>query len=179
VIHIEGDNTGKARQIIEQAMLRARTTLVDARKAIDDLRADMTGPQALQQNINREVERFRTATGIACEQTISLPNQIDAKLSEHILRAVTEGLWNIARHAQAKNATLQIRSANGEIQIEIEDNGTGFDPEDKVGRGGHYGLLGIRERVRLSGGQFTILSQPGQGTKLHITLPNETSEETA
>lgn len=179
VIHIEGDNSEKARQIVEQAMLRARTTLVDARKAIDDLRSDLSEPQALQHSITREVERFRNATGIACELEMTLPDPIDPKLSEHILRTVTEGLWNIARHAQAGEAAVKLRADSGGIEILIEDDGVGFDPEDKVARSGHYGLLGIRERARLAGGQFSVTSQPGAGTKLRVRLPAEPAEEAA
>ena len=55
--------------------------------------------------------------------------------------------------------------------IEISDNGIGFDPQKPVGRSGHYGLVGIRERARLFGGSLTIDSQPSQGSILKIQLP--------
>jgi NarL family two-component system sensor histidine kinase YdfH len=171
VIHIEGQNTEKARQIVEQAMVRARTTLVDARKAIDDLRTDLSSPQALEEILTREVERFRSATGIPCEVQISLPGQVDTQLSEHILRTLTEGLWNIARHAQAKQASVRLHTINGQIEIEIEDDGIGFEPDEKVARSGNYGLLGIRERALLAGGRLKLDSEIGKGTRLRVSLP--------
>jgi NarL family two-component system sensor histidine kinase YdfH len=177
VIHIEGQNTEKAQQIVEQAMARARTTLVDARKAIDDLRTDLSSPHALEEVLTREVERFRSATGIPCEVQITLPDQIDTQLSEHIVRTLTEGLWNIARHAQATQASVRVHTPNGKIEIEIMDDGIGFDPEDKVARSGHYGLLGIRERARLAGGQLMVNSEIGKGTHLRVSLPVEPLKE--
>jgi NarL family two-component system sensor histidine kinase YdfH len=179
VIHIEGQNSDKARQIVEQAMTRARTTLVDARKAIDDLRTDLGSQHALEDILTREVERFRSATGIPCDFSFDLPDQIDTQLSEHILRTLTEGLWNIARHAQAGQASVCVQKKNGQIEIEIVDDGVGFDLDEKVASGGHYGLIGIRERARLAGGQLTVTSEIGKGTKLQVSLPVEPLKEKA
>lgn len=177
VIHIEAQNSAKARQIVEQAMSRARTTLVDARRAIDDLRTDLSSPEALLDILTREVERFTTTTGIPCEFDIHLPDTLNAQLSEHILRTLSEGLWNIARHARASQAEVSISSAESGIIIKIRDNGIGFDPQDKVARSGHYGLLGIRERARLAGGQLQIDSQTDIGTTLTVKLPVPQTEE--
>ena len=163
VIHIEGQNPEKAGQIVEQAMSRARSTLVDARRAIDDLRTDLNTPQALADNLQHEVSRFQTATGIPCKLQISLPVQGETRLSEHILRIITEGLWNIARHAEATQAAVSVGTTGDNIEIVVEDNGIGFNPDDLINHSGHYGLLGIRERVRLANGQYSIESEPGSG----------------
>jgi NarL family two-component system sensor histidine kinase YdfH len=178
-IHIEEENTSKAGQIVEQAMVKARATLVDARKAIDDLRAEIETPQALEESLNREMARFREATGISCRIEVGLPSELNTKLGEHILRTVTEGLWNIARHAQAAEAGVTVSTGKQAILITIEDDGVGFDPGEKVGRGGHYGLLGIRERARLAGGDFSVESQSGGGTRLRVSLPYGDAEEQA
>jgi NarL family two-component system sensor histidine kinase YdfH len=171
VIHIEGHNSDKAKQIVEQAMARARTTLVDARHAIDDLRAEINSPEALEDSLTAEVTRFQNATGIPCKLQISLLDQVESKLSEHILRIVAEGLSNIARHAEASQASVSVGNQPDQLVIEVIDDGIGFDSVKQVGRSGHYGLLGIRERTRLANGQFSIESAPGKGTKLLISLP--------
>jgi NarL family two-component system sensor histidine kinase YdfH len=57
------------------------------------------------------------------------------------------------------------------ILIEISDNGIGFDPQKTIGRSGHYGLVGIRERTRLYGGSLAIESKLSQGSTLKIQLP--------
>jgi NarL family two-component system sensor histidine kinase YdfH len=134
---------------------------------------------ALEEILTREVERFRSATGIPCEVKVNfeLPEQIETQLSEYILRTLTEGLWNIARHAQAGQASVSVHTNDRQVEIEIEDDGVGFDPDEKVAIGGHYGLIGIRERARLAGGQMTVTSEIGKGTKLRVSLPVEPLKE--
>ncbi len=172
--HNQQGQIEKTQVIIEQAMGRARTTLADARRAINDLRADLSDIQALTQALNKEVRRFEDQTGIDCQFAFNLPDYLDEQLAEHILRTTAEGLWNIAQHAQAKSVTLTIEMINDELQIEISDDGVGFDPS--AVRGQHYGLVGVRERARLVVGKLTIDSTLGQGTRLEVTIPLTTSE---
>lgn len=94
---------------------------------------------------------------------------------EHIIRIVAEGLTNIARHAQANQVWLRI-VINDEMQeIELRDDGIGFDIAETALRSGHYGLLGMRERARLAGGTVDVQSATGEGTtlRLMLTLPEE------
>ncbi len=91
----------RAQEIIRQSMGRARVTLADARRAIDDLRSEQAGPEALAEVISREVEQFIITTGMPCELEVELPANMDQVTSEHVQRVVVEGLRNIARHAQA------------------------------------------------------------------------------
>jgi NarL family two-component system sensor histidine kinase YdfH len=171
-VHLEQGGASQAQKILHQAMSRARTTLVDARKAIDDLRAGPSDPRELAAALEQEIRRFESATGISCTLSIDLPDQFPGEYSEHILRIVSEGISNIARHAQAQQAQVNIADTGETIDIRIQDDGIGFDPQVEMNRAGHYGLLGIRERVRLAGGEVDYLSKPGGGTQLHISLPN-------
>lgn len=168
--HITHQNPQKAQNIIQQAMTRARTTLADARQAIGDLRKDTT-PTDLNQAIQTEVERFQHTTGIPYTLDLCLPPAISPQTAENVLRAISEGLINIARHAEATEAKIAMRCDNENLWIEICDDGIGFLPDENIGRTGHYGLLGMRERARLLGGSLTIESQPDQGTTVKIQLP--------
>jgi len=89
---------------------------------------------------------------------------------EHLRRFVNEGLSNVARHAQATQVWLGIAGEDKRINVQIRDNGRGFNANDTVATG-HYGLLGLRERARLANGELTIASEPGSGTTLSMTLP--------
>ena len=129
-------------------MEKARGTLREARQAIDDLRQPKG--QNLAEAIEQEAERFTLATGIACEPSIELQAMIPEATAETAIRAISEGLTNIARHAQAKQVSLRMAEAGEELEIEIRDDGIGFEPQ--AVQPGHYGLLGMRERVRLAGG---------------------------
>lgn len=170
--HLERGNTDKAAQIAGQAKDRARITLADARRAIDDLRVTTATPT---ETISREVERFSRATGIPCALEMPPEFNLPARSGEHVTRCVSEGLANVARHAQATQAWVLITEENGRIAIQIRDDGQGFDTDGRIPNG-HYGLLGLRERARLAGGELTIHSRPGEGTTLTMSIP--TSDET-
>jgi NarL family two-component system sensor histidine kinase YdfH len=171
--HLAGNRPEKARFIVRETMEQARFTLADARRAIDDLRS--TGMPGLAEAARQEAGRFITATGIPCEVEIVLPVQLPDLVTEAATRAISEGLTNVARHARAKNARMRIAIAEerNELEIEINDDGIGFNPD--VTESGHYGLLGMRERVRLAGGRLEVHSQDGKGTQLVIHFPLEKS----
>lgn len=168
---LSGGHSSKAQEIVQQAMTRARSTLADARMAIDDLRESTTTPQDMIETIEEEVERFRHTTGIPCSLNMSAPADLSPELAENVLRAISEGLMNIARHAQASQASVETACAEQSLQIEIHDNGIGFDPENAIGQSGHYGLLGMRERARIWGGSLTIESDSSRGTTLKLDFP--------
>ena len=81
-------------------------------------------------------------------------------------------LANVARHAEATTVRLQLQLADGCLLIEVVDDGVGFDVETAV-RPGHYGIIGLKERARLTGGQFSIQSSPEGGTTTLLRLPLE------
>jgi NarL family two-component system sensor histidine kinase YdfH len=164
---LERDNKEQAMQIAGQAKERARTTLADARRAIDDLRA--TGKTTLEV-VSQELERFSSATGIPCSLDMPAVLNVSEKNGEHVVRCVSEGLANVTRHAQATQVWVTITEDNGRLSIEIRDNGKGFDTDDTVSSG-HYGLLGLRERARLAHGELAVESQVGEGTTLSMWIP--------
>jgi NarL family two-component system sensor histidine kinase YdfH len=169
--HLAGDNAGRARTILQATLESARSTLGKARMAISDLRSPATAN--LEQAASQEVERFIAATASPVILT-SLSKQ-PCEISEFFIRAIVEGLTNIARHSHANNASLGISPSTGtnELVIILTDDGIGFDT-DKV-QAGHYGLLGMKERVRLAGGHLEITSGMGEGTRVEIHLPMEES----
>ena len=174
--HLAADRPERARGILEQSMEKARGTLKEARQVIDDLR--QPAGHDLAEAAGQEAERFTRATGIACEPCIELHAAIPEELSETAIRAVSEGLTNIARHAHAKHVSLRVSEIGKELQIEIRDDGVGFAPQ--AVEAGHYGLLGMRERVVLAGGRLEIQSEVGKGTciLIHFSLENGGSENT-
>jgi len=157
--------------IATQAKDRARAALSDARQAIDDLRLRPAPTVSLPQAIREEAERFSSATGIPCAVTLPPNLVLPAPTVEHALRCISEGLTNVARHARASNASVSITIHDGSVLIQVQDNGTGFDPGAATEQSGHYGLLGLRERARLAGGTLEVKSAPGRGTTLSLCLP--------
>jgi NarL family two-component system sensor histidine kinase YdfH len=144
--------------------------LADARRAIKDLRDVPESVGDLDENLRREVERFSAATGIPCDLSMELPGPIPESISLHVQRIAAEGLSNVAQHAQANQVWLSARSDQDRLDLQIRDDGMGFDPSE-LGSGDHYGLVGMRERVRLAGGSMEISTGAGQGTRLNFTFP--------
>jgi two-component system, NarL family, sensor histidine kinase YdfH len=165
--HLGADRTERAASIIEQALTRARTTLAESRAAIDDLRS---APANLSDAIREKVERFQQATGIPCELNLSSGNhQVSPDIANHALSVLSEALTNIARHAQASQVTVKFSVQSQQLELEVRDNGRGFAVNDETGTG-HYGLLGMRERARLTGGTLQIESNAQSGTRIHFVI---------
>ena len=166
--HLASDRNDKARSIIDNTMKQARTTLADARRAIDDLRQSPSLDD-LDSALRLEISRFTNATGIPVlfhsDQVPPLPDPV----KETLVRALAEALTNIAYHAHAQNVEVTVGMKDKSISVTIQDDGQGFDAASIPS--GHYGLLGIKERVRLVNGVFEIQSESGKGTTLKIQMP--------
>jgi PAS domain S-box-containing protein len=99
-----------------------------------------------------------------------IPRQIPKDVSLCLFRIVQEALRNIVKHSNSSDAKVEL-SAHGEgIDLCISDSGAGFNPECIHAKGG-LGLISMRERVRLIGGQLAIESQPSEGTRIRIRVP--------
>jgi NarL family two-component system sensor histidine kinase YdfH len=173
---VRGGNA-QAQTIVQQAMGRARATLGEARLAIDDLRETESDSEtafsgtALSAAIQEEVVRFSAASSVYCVIESNPPPTVPANIYKHTLRAVAEALSNIARHAHAQHAWVQLCEGEGTLCITVRDDGSGFDPAAVNTRNGHYGLTGLRERARLARGELAVTSAPGKGTTVDLCLP--------
>jgi NarL family two-component system sensor histidine kinase YdfH len=167
-------NVSEAQEIVQRAMERSRATLADARRAIDDLRLPAVRSVSCHEALLAKVEHFTSTTGIPCEVEVGVLNHVMLAPSfcEHLVHVVAESLLNIARHAQAHHVRVQaaVQAELGMLTIEICDDGVGF-MVNAIPSAGHYGLTGLRERARLVGGTFTIMSKIGEGTTIRFTLP--------
>ena len=172
--HLTKEHPERAQEIIAQAMEQARATLANARRAIGDLRSSTEPVPGLEQALGAEVKRFENATGLPCEMNIQLSSELPTPIVETSLRIVSEALTNVARHAQASHAWVQVEETETQLCLEIRDDGGGFDP--KAVEAGHYGLLGMRERARLIGGMLDVVSEKGGGATIKVRLPSSVEE---
>lgn len=94
--------------------------------------------------------------------------RFSSEIETTVYRLIQEALTNVARHARISEATVRVWVSPDALSVEIEDQGTGFDPkrmDDSLG------LSGMRERVMLLDGHLTIESAPGRGTSITAELP--------
>ena len=161
----------RAQEIIRQAMLRARSALTEARSAITDLRSEIMSAGGFSGAARQEICHFIETTGIPCEIDLEALRDIPPQFREHALRMLTEGLHNVMHHAQAHQVWVRIVKNDCMLTLEVRDDGVGFEPVAASEPSGHYGLIGLRERARLSGGTLEVSSAPGTGTTLRLRLP--------
>ena len=169
--HVQHQRIGRAQELLEQVMDDARNTISDARCAIGELRTESVRPDDLIEMVQEEISRFSATSGISCVSTLDALASTPAPFCEHVLRTITEGLTNIARHAQAHRAWIHVTMRDDILMVGVHDDGIGFDVTGTHLQIGHYGLLGMRERAKLIGGSVEVKSEPGIGTTLLLQIP--------
>ncbi len=160
---------------VEEAAALAVRTLDEVRRLIVDLRPSVLDDLGLQSAILWYADRCLKPRGVTvrCEFG-GLEGRLPVEYETTLFRVAQEAMTNIARHARAETVLVQCARRDGQLTLEIEDDGQGFDalalarPDDS-GRG--VGLLGMRERVELLGGTLQLDSAPGEGTRLSLTVP--------
>jgi NarL family two-component system sensor histidine kinase YdfH len=168
--HISQGNIQRAQEFIEISMSQARRTLAEARLAIDNLRVRSVSRIDFEEAITDEIRRFNLATGIIVIPRMKIDSLLTGTLKEHGLQIISECLMNVAKHAKADKVWISVLEQNNHIHIEIKDNGVGFDTNLIGKKPGHYGILGLYERVRLIGGEIIIRSLTS-GTRIRIEVP--------
>src|SRR5438132_8220981 len=125
--------------------------------------------------LHREVDNFSDRTGI--EGTLEIrgdPDSLSSAQRITVFRAIQEALANVREHSGAASVDVRVRARRSAIEVQITDDGTGFEVERalaKAAQRGRLGLVGMAERVRMLGGTFDVESSPGGPTTLKFTLP--------
>ena len=160
-----GSTLEQVRGLVNNLMARVRKLSLDLRPAmLDDL--------GLLPTLLWHIEHYTAQTRVRVNFKHSglEKRRFAPEVETAAYRLVQEALTNVARHAQAAEATVRISTHRQTLLIEIEDNGRGFDVESVMMAGETTGFAGMRERVVLLEGQFTVESQPGAGTRLIAEL---------
>ena len=166
--HLASNRTERASAIVEQSITRARSTLAESRAAIDNLRAV---PVNVADAVREQVEHFKQSTGVTCDLDISVTeNQLSPEVIDHAMNILSESLTNISRHAQASKVKVEFFIQNKTLELDVRDNGKGFDVKQETK--GHYGLVGMHERARLTGGMLSIESD-SNGTCVQFIVGGE------
>jgi signal transduction histidine kinase len=161
-----------ARQSLDVARQMLRYSLEEARRSVMDLRSqalessDLAG--ALADMARQMTQRTQTRAEVRVE---GAPRPLDASQEHHLLRIGLEALTNALRHGGPRRIEILLRFGPAATELVVRDDGHGFSRDEGEAPGGHFGLLGIRERVDKLGGILQIDSRPGEGTRLAVTAP--------
>ncbi|MFQ5442978.1 MAG: PAS domain S-box protein [Nitrospinales bacterium] len=151
-------------------------TIKVVQRIATELRPQMLDIMGLCETLKWQSKEFQKRTGTICDLIIE-PEKIivDTERSTALFRVYQEALTNVARHAKANRVQTSFKKESNNLILEIKDNGIGMD-EKSVGDPQSLGLIGIRERVLIWGGQFQLRSEPGKGTAMTIIIPFSDSD---
>lgn len=159
---------------------QAAGMLEEIQRMIHDLRPSLLDDLGLISAIDWYAEARLKSQGIQVEwEVIGTQRRFPRELETALFRVAQEAISNIARHAQAENVSIFLGYEDGIVTLEIEDDGKGIEgtETDPNVRGKHtFGILGMRERVNLFGGDFIIDSKVGQGTRIKARIPVQEAE---
>lgn len=163
-----------AQAAVAQRLLRLRQNLISGitlkRRITSNLRPALLYDLGLIEALKALVDEFREAAEI--DVVAELPEaepEFPDDLSLSLFRIIQEAFTNIRKYAQAHHVRVSLRVKQEAIELEVEDDGIGFDPgSTKLAR---HGLAGIKHRVFTHGGQLQILTAPGEGVTIRVTLP--------
>ena len=143
--------------------------LADARQAVAALRIDPREGQGLGQVLRRYVDDFGDRYALRAEfVTVGDAPQLSSRTEAELLRIVQEALNNVRKHADAAVARVTAAGEGDTYRITVFDNGRGFDPSSIAAD--RFGLASMRERASLIGADLRIESQPGDGTRVIVSL---------
>ena len=168
---LPGDGETGAR--VEEMGRLLDQTVGSIRRISADLRPLMLDDLGLADAASWLVDDFGKRYGIASRIELRADGALDRlpkNVSTAAYRAIQESLTNIARHSGAKNAWVVLAAENGSLEVQVEDDGRGIEPED-LAKARSLGLKGMRERIAYLGGSFEVARAARGGTRLRLKLP--------
>ena len=165
---LDMDGNTSARPHLESIRLLAQRGMAETRNMALLLRPSMLDDFGLVPALTWQAKETGKRTGLRVQVSAAdLPRDLPEEHKTCIYRVVQEALNNAVKHAQASAVQVRLQRTGDRIELNVQDDGTGFDAERVRG----LGLLGMEERVHHLGGVFAIDSQAGRGTVLNIALP--------
>jgi signal transduction histidine kinase len=162
-----------ARKHLHLARKMVRHSLTEARRSMMDLRASALEGRDLPTALSEVARRVTAGTPIQVYVRVAgeLRN-LPEEMEQQLLRIAQEALTNSVKHANAKEVRICLAWEDGELSLRIADDGQGFEEvADSWKEGGHFGLLGMRERAQRLGGELQFHSETGHGTEVEVKVP--------
>lgn len=174
---LQAVNPARATAEWEDTKALVRTAMADLRNSLAGLRLPALEEQPFREALSSltcELGR-RTGMEVSCDidEGASL---LSRDVQEALYRVGQEALANVAKHARARHAALSLRLRDGMALLEVRDDGVGLGAVPRSGGGGHYGVLGMRERVEALGGILTLGPRSEGGTILRASVPAREAE---
>ena len=162
----------RTRERISGMMELIDSTIFTVKRISADLRPALLDDVGLIAAIQWHAQQFQSRTGIVCECDTALETAaLDPERANAVFRICQEILTNVLRHAEATRVRVRIREENGCFVLDVDDNGRGITEDESRGARS-LGLVGMRERVLLVGGDIVVRGSAGKGTTIIVRVPS-------
>lgn len=162
--------TERAHLAVRRALSLAQSTLEEARRSVQDLRAAPLEGRTLGEALAALAQDIAGRGGWEVNvEVVGAARPLSPRVESGLFRIAQEALNNAARHAQASHVLVRLAVTPDEASLRVSDDGIGFD----LGQvpGGRFGLIGLNERARLLGGQLALQTSVGAGTCVEVVVP--------
>jgi ligand-binding sensor domain-containing protein/two-component sensor histidine kinase len=162
-----------ARQHLSLARKMVRHSLTEARRSVMDLRTSELEGKDLPAALAAAARLWAAGSPVQVQvETSGSKEELPADLEQNILRIAQEAVANSLKHAKARMIRVDLEIEHYCVRLRVKDDGVGFEPSGTFSLiGGHFGLVGMRERAERLGGKLALASQPGSGTQVEVTVP--------
>ncbi|MEW5717646.1 MAG: ATP-binding protein [Chloroflexota bacterium] len=161
-----------AQHELEASRALIRRAIDEARRFIAELRPTVVEDLGLADGLRRFVIEVCAAEGWRCETQINLDGMdLSPRAETAIFRIAQEALTNARKHSQTDRLRVRLQPENGDLILSVQDEGRGFDFAALAEETDRVGLISMRERAKMLGGECEITSQPGQGTTVIVRVP--------
>jgi signal transduction histidine kinase len=169
-------NSEGAAALAAEAMTQLRAEVEGLRRLMSNLRPPALDESGLEDALRDHLSTVFAGTGVAVGLVSELgEDHLSATTKTALYRVAQEALLNVRQHAAAHHVQVRLERRDGATMLSISDDGVGFSPDQATARlrEGHFGLVGMRERVELAGGKWHLETAPGSGTRITASVPDE------
>ncbi len=163
-----GNSAPEAQERLAHLVATLNSSIAMGRRIIEDLRPSTLSNLGLVAALEILAREFGERSGLQVHCTLA-PAKLSASAELVIYRLVQEGITNLSKHAQASQVWITLHESGGRVEAAVRDNGVGF--RTSAPPTSAYGLLGMRYRVEAEQGRLAVVSAPGQGTTVSLSLP--------
>lgn len=178
-VYLRADQGEAAQSSLARLAEVSREMQGDVRELIGNLLAVSLPSEGFCSALRQALARFEEQTGLAAKleikgdaNAVCGPTALSPTTGVQLLRIVQEALANVRKHAGSlSRISVQLRVEAGQLYLTVEDNGAGFDPDQPGASADHFGLQVMRQRAERVGGQLTVQSSRGEGTRVELRVP--------
>jgi signal transduction histidine kinase len=170
--HVRLGSPGAADELLASLEDKATGEINDLRRMMTQLRPPVLDELGLVTALQNQGQSFESTSGVQCAINTEVELELAPEMETVLYRVAQESLTNVGKHAKASRVDISLGAVDGDVRLQIRDDGIGFDPGKarELVSEGHFGLVNMRERVEMVGGKLLVDSSPGNGTTIAVEM---------